>query len=199
LGQLSIEDLYCHDLGPLTLAVESGQCMGLTGPSGAGKSLLLRAIADLDPHRGCVFLDGQACDQMSGPQWRRRVGLLPAENQWWHTTVGAHFPQLDEARVQAIGFTSEVMKWEVERLSSGERQRLALLRLLARCPQVLLLDEPTANLDKDNSAKVEALVTHYQLTYRAPVLWVSHDLDQLKRVASRLMSLCEGRLDPFIP
>ena len=82
----------------------------------------------------------------------------------------------------------------VARLSSGERQRFALLRLLANRPRVLLLDEPTANLDPDNVTRVENLIAAYLSTEDAAVLWVSHDPLQISRVAHRRMRLEAGRL-----
>ena len=70
------------------------------------------------------------------------------------------------------------------RCSSGEKQRLSILRLLANRPKVLLLDEPTANLDAENTRNVEALLIDYLTENNAVALWVSHDHAQLKRVVS---------------
>ena len=86
------------------------------------------------------------------------------------------------------------MDWSVARLSSGERQRLALLRVLANRPPVLLLDEPTANLDEATTARVEALLKDYRTLHGAGVLWVSHDPQQLRRVADRHLRIADGRL-----
>jgi ABC-type bacteriocin/lantibiotic exporter with double-glycine peptidase domain len=84
----------------------------IVGASGSGKSLFLRALADLDPHRGAIFLDDTACAEIPAPQWRRRVGLLPAESQWWFDEVSAHFPEgAGERLPAALGFTAEVMDW----------------------------------------------------------------------------------------
>ena len=95
----------------------------MSGPSGAGKTLLLRAIADLDPHRGRVFLDDAECNAFSASDWRGRVGMLPAESQWWGDSVGEHFAQIDYGLLECLGFDKEVMHWQISRLSSGERQR----------------------------------------------------------------------------
>jgi ABC-type iron transport system FetAB ATPase subunit len=135
-----------------------------------------------------VTLDGVDCASMRAPEWRRRVAMLPAESQWWHDTVGPHFAELDggaDGWLRDLGFHSEVMTWHVSRLSSGERQRLAIVRLLALRPSVLLLDEPTASLDPDNVARAEEVLARYRRDHSAPVLWVSHSREQLRRVATR--------------
>jgi ABC-type iron transport system FetAB ATPase subunit len=181
---LSIRKFIFHGIGPVELEIAPSECIGICGPSGAGKSLFLRALADMDPREaGEIFLDGTESSDLPAPEWRRRVGLLPAESAWWYDTVGEHFPRIDEDRFHALGFDSSVRHWEIRRLSSGERQRLALLRLLAGHPAVLLLDEPTANLDTENANKVEQLIATYQHRKPAVVIWVSHDLHQLNRVA----------------
>ena len=168
--------------------------MGLTGPSGAGKSLLLRAIADLDPHEGMVRLDGTEATRFKPGEWRKKVGLLPAESQWWYDTVGEHFRNTSPEKFAQLGFPPEVIHWQVSRLSSGEKQRLALLRLLENRPLVLLLDEPTANLDRKHTARVEAVIKSYQHDTRAPILWVGHDPEQLERVADRVLEIRDRKI-----
>ncbi len=195
LSQLRLDNLRIRHVGPLSLEVAPGECVCLSGPSGAGKSLLLRAIADLEPRDGTVMLDGRACREFSGPEWRCRVGLLGAESQWWFDQVGRHFPEADEAGLAALGFGPEVMAWEVARLSTGERQRLALLRLLANEPQALLLDEPTASLDPEMVRRVEALIDDYRQRHQVPLLWVSHDPAQIARVGDRHLRVVAGRCE----
>jgi hypothetical protein len=80
------------------------------------------------------------------------------------------------------------MSWEVARCSTGERQRLALLRTLMQAPAALLLDEPTGNLDQESTQRVEGLLTGYQRQRQAALLWVSHDPGQIERVAQRASS-----------
>ena len=106
--------------------------------------------------------------------------------------VGEHTLWVDG--LEKLGFDETVLSWSVDRLSSGERQRLALLRLLANQPQALLLDEPTANLDASNVGQAETLISSYRVDRQAPVLWVSHDAGQIARVASRHYELANGRL-----
>jgi len=192
-----IVDLGVHTLRHIHLSLNPGQCMGLTGASGSGKSLFLRALADLDPHIGGMSLDGVEAGRIQAPQWRRQVGLLPAESAWWHDTVGPHFSHVPEAWLNELGFDADVMDWQISRLSSGERQRLALLRLLIQQPKVLLLDEPTANLDRQNTLRVESLLGRYRQEQTVMVVWVSHDPDQLRRNCDSIYAISGSRFEPL--
>ncbi|MFH7319301.1 ATP-binding cassette domain-containing protein [Desulfurivibrio sp. D14AmB] len=185
---LRMEGLRVREV-TLDLVIKRGEVVCLSGPSGSGKSLLLRAIADLIPHEGRVVFNGEECAGMPAHLWRRRVGLLPAESQWWADRVGEHFNQPMTAELAALGFGPEVLEWQVARCSTGERQRLAIVRLLAQAPTALLLDEPTASLDQAGIARVEELIDRYRRQRQAPVLWVSHDPGQVARVADRHLRL----------
>lgn len=188
MPNLEISNLCFQNRGPYAFRIAGGECVGLAGASGAGKSLLLRALADLDPRTGVMQLGDVNADAVTGPQWRRLVGLLPAESGWWLDRVGEHFTDfaaIDEQTLAAVGFDRSVQDWQVSRLSTGERQRLAIIRLLANEPQCLLLDEPTASLDLESVGRVENLLLRYGADRQAPMLWVSHDPAQLERVSRR--------------
>ncbi|MCJ8501773.1 ABC transporter ATP-binding protein [Desulfatitalea alkaliphila] len=187
-------DFGCRGVEGLNMELAAGRCLGLTGPSGSGKSLLLRALADLDPYEGRMFLDGVEAVRMPAPQWRRKVALLPAESAWWHDTVAPHFDALPASWLEGLGFDARAMEWQISHLSSGERQRLGLLRMLAQRPAVMLLDEPTANLDPKNTARVESLLEGLRRETDPVMIWVSHDLDQLRRCCDDIMVLAHGRL-----
>ncbi len=166
----------------------------LSGASGSGKTRLLRAIADLDLNTGKVMLDGVVREAIDPQSWRRQVAYLPAESRWWASTVGEHFHQFDKVPFERLGFDSVVADWKVERLSSGERQRLAVLRLLENQPRVLLLDEPTANLDTQSIERVEVLISEYITEAKAACLWVTHAADQIQRIAKHRLILENSHL-----
>ena len=180
---LEIKALQYLDKPAVTLHIQPATCVCISGPSGIGKTLFLRAVADLDEHNGQILLDGINCKSHKAPVWRSMVSLLPADSHWWADTVGEHFQHFNDAWLQQLGFKTDVMAWQVGGLSTGERQRLALIRLLANNPRVLLLDEPTASLDPENSLQVEHLVNDYLKNTKAVVIWVSHDPDQIKRIS----------------
>jgi len=193
MAALELQALQTHHLGPLSLRIQESNT-SLTGPSGSGKTLLLRAIADLDPHQGDVRLGSETQSGMPANRWRKQVAYVPADSHWWAERVGDHFPSDKKCGLKAVGFGPDVLDWQVERLSSGERQRLALVRALALHPRLLLLDEPTANLDPENRARVERLIADYLEQQQAAALWVTHDAAQRQRVASRHFAIREGDL-----
>lgn len=194
MNKLAVNNLYYHHCGPMSFEINAGDCIAVSGASGSGKSLLLRALADLDEHRGEVALDNVTMAECEAPEWRTKIALLPAESQWWFDTLGEHFSEIDNQLLQQFGFPDDVMGWSVSRMSSGEKQRLALLRLLLNEPEVLLLDEPTANLDEKNTLLFENVVKDYLQQHSACAIWVSHDERQLDRMCDRQYMIEKGQL-----
>ena len=192
---LEIDGLARPGLAPVSFVLAAGECVAVSGPSGAGKTLLLRAIADLDPNEGRVSLDGVARESFSGPRWRRKVTYLAAEPGWWADTVAPHFRHWSDMAPLAarLGLGAETGAAPVSRLSTGERQRLALLRALEGQPAVLLLDEPTAALDAVARDAVEGLLVE-ALDRGAALLLVSHDPAQAERLARRRLVVEGGRV-----
>ena len=194
MSSLRIENLKRAGVSADGITVAAGSCVALHGASGSGKTLLLRAIADLDEAEGEVWLDQQARSGMSGPQWRRQVSYVAAESHWWGRLVREHAKAWGVPDLQRLGFGPEVLDWEVQRLSSGERQRLAIARVLAGAPSALLLDEPTANLDQTNAQRVEQLIEAWRRDSNGCVVWVSHDPAQRARVADAQFEIQDGRV-----
>ena len=132
--------------------------------------------------------------QLKANEWRKKVALLSAETHWWFDSVGEHFKALSSENLQLLDLPEDISTWAVTRLSSGEKQRLGLLRLLENRPDVLLLDEPTANLDKQNVTLFEKFVENYLEANAACAIWVSHDAEQLKRVSALQYEIINGGL-----
>jgi ABC-type multidrug transport system ATPase subunit len=194
---LRVDYLSIAGLPPLSFEVAPGQCLAIEGPSGSGKTRLLRAIADLDPADGYVFLDGVERAEIAGPLWRRRVRFVSAEPAWWAPTARAHFgaaAKLDRL-LAALGLEHLDLDGPVAALSTGERQRLALVRAVADDPPVLLLDEPTSALAATNAALASEFIK-FQILAGRIVLLVSHDIVQIERLATARLHLGEVAWPP---
>ncbi len=195
---LKVSNLRSPLIGSFTFALHR-QPLAITGPSGAGKSLLLRMIADLDPNEGDVWLDGQHRANVPAPLWRRQVIYCAAETGWWEPDVITHFPPATRAEAEiaaaAIALPADILTAPVQRLSSGERQRLALLRALALQPKVLLLDEPTGALDHETTHLVETLLSE-RIAAGLAIILVTHEAAQVTRLGAVHMRLQAGKLTP---
>lgn len=185
-------------LEAVTFSIDSGECVCLSGPSGSGKTLLLRAISDLDEHTGNIFLQGKECHRYPAPEWRKQVGFLTAENYWWFDRVGEHYGKNPDdlllERLTLFGLEKSILNSQPVRCSTGERQRLALLRLLQNNPRVLLLDEPTSSMDFETVTRVETFIKAYAEKNNTTILWISHDPEQIKRISDRHFKIQQNKL-----
>ena len=207
---LRIEQLKAAPLPPLTLSVADGECLIVEGPSGSGKTRLLRAISDLDPAKGHVFLNGAERNEMSAPDWRRKVRYLSAEPQWWGETprdafidkynaktAGAADMEARLARlIASVGLRPELVDKPLASLSTGERQRLALVRGIIDEPAVLLLDEPVSALDLQSAALVSELL-RFQLLAGRSLIITAHDDNPVSRLGHARLQL--ARLPATVP
>jgi ABC-type iron transport system FetAB ATPase subunit len=201
--RLEVRELRFLDKGPYSFAVAAGECLGISGRSGIGKSQLFRAITDLIPSAGQILLDGQESASFPAPTWRRLVTMVPAESFWWYDTVGPHFTGMNSGDglagdLAALGLEPDALGWEITRLSTGERQRLALLRSLQQRPKVLLLDEPSSALDAHHTQLLESFIGEFRRSTGAAVVWVSHDPEQLRRVGERILRMESDRLEEIV-
>lgn len=218
-GHLHIHDLTGHGRGPYTFDVTGGKCTVLSGPSGSGKSLLLRMIADLDPSNGSVRIGNTPREALSGPAWRREVIYVAAESGWWADDVRSHFDDLGPADIadatrrpgtpgtadtrlarlaRRLCLRDDILAARVSHLSTGERQRLALLRAIVRRPRFLLLDEPTSALDHDTTLAVEAVLREV-MAEGVGLLVVSHNTEQAARLQHAHWRLYPSGLEPLHP
>jgi ABC-type multidrug transport system ATPase subunit len=192
---LVARDLLRLHVGPVQLHAEAGTCVSVEGRSGSGKSVLLRMLADLDPHAGDCELDGQRCSAIPAPAWRRLVTYVAAEAGWWSDDVAAHFPHAETIAplLPRVGIAADALTWPVSRLSTGERQRLALLRAFTPANRVLLLDEPTSGLD-DESRDLVGQVLRERLAQGTTIVLVTHDPEFARRLATASYEMRDGRL-----
>ncbi len=186
---LSVKGLCFLHLGPFSLNLHPQERLSLSGPSGRGKSQLLRALTDLIPAKGEVIFQGQPTQTIAPQDLRRQIGYLPAQSAWWYERPRPHFLAPAQLPLQQLDLTPDILDQELKNLSSGERQRLALLRLLENQPRLLLLDEPSAALDPRNTLLLETLVLDYLRKTKAGLIWVGHDPIQARRLCTRHLQL----------
>jgi len=194
----------------VSLAVRAGERLGIEGPTGAGKTVLLRALALLDPvESGTVRHRGEPVADRDVPRFRSRVAYVHQSPALLEGTVEETLRSpfelavyrdrsFDRGRVlellSAFGRGTSFLTKQRDDLSGGERQVAALVRLLQLAPEVVLLDEPTAALDPETTARVEDLLVRWVDGGERAAVWVSHDPAQTGRLATRRLRVAGGRL-----
>jgi heme ABC exporter ATP-binding subunit CcmA len=194
-------------LAGIDLDVAAGEIVLLRGPNGAGKTTLLRSCAGLLPvARGDARVLGHdLTDRRQAREVRRRVGLLGHATglydeltvrdnvDFWGRAAGASATAIEEA-LTTCGLSGRLLDLTVARLSAGQRRRTSLACLLARRPELWLLDEPHAGLDRGGRDQLDALVRS-AVASGATVIFASHELDRAEALADRVVSLDGGTTD----
>ena len=183
--------------------VPDGEVTAVVGHSGAGKSTLLRTINRLiEPSSGEVYLDGEPTGSLDPLELRRRVGMVFQIPALFGPSVreavlyGARLAGRDadpERLLEVVGLDPSMSGRAPETLSVGQQQRVSVARALALEPEALLLDEPTSALDEAARRKIEDLVGDLNARLGLTMVFVSHDLSQVGRVADRVVLLVEGK------
>ena len=195
----------------LDVSFESdGRVTGLFGASGTGKTSVINMIAGLTtPDRGSIVLDKDVLDdpeeRIHVPAHRRRIGcvfqdarLFPHLDVAQNLDYGRRMNGLprdadDTKRVEALLDIGPLRTRRTGQLSGGERQRIALGRALLARPRLLLLDEPLASLDEALKAEILPYLVRLRDDARVPMVYVSHDADEMRQLATQVVVLKGGR------
>jgi len=198
-------------LDSVTLEIKRGEIFTLIGPSGSGKTSLIRVIDLLDPPTsGRVLFDGTDTTTASNTEkvaLRRRMAMVFQKPAILNTSVagnvafGLKFRGVGKDEIERrvhgaldlVGLANLSGRRAVT-LSGGEMQRVALARAMVTEPEVLLLDEPTANLDPVNSALIEDLIIRINKKFHTTIILSTHDMVQGQRLADRIGVIMDGRI-----
>ncbi|MBB6672942.1 ABC transporter ATP-binding protein [Cohnella nanjingensis] len=191
----------------VTATIKEPERIALLGVSGQGKSTLLRILAKLDTaDNGSIALYGTASDGADPRRWRMRMGyvaqlpvMLPGSVEFNLRTVsrlhGTEYDRkLAERLMGELGLENLALSKPATELSGGEKQRLSLARSLMLRPDVLLLDEITASLDRGSKERVERLLLRWHQEEGTAMIWVTHDLEQARQTCGRVWFMGEGTL-----
>jgi cell division transport system ATP-binding protein len=201
----------CPALNDLTLEIAKGEFVFVTGASGAGKTTLLKLLfREEEPTEGQILIDGNNITRLNTAgvaKWRRKIGLvfqefklLPRLSAIENVALAAQVVGLSkrESHTKAYHLLREVGlkdKYEAQALtlSGGEQQRVAIARALINDPVLMLADEPTGNLDAELADEIMRLFLKIR-ERGATIMVASHDVDFIRRYASRILSLRQGCL-----
>jgi len=190
------------------LNIQQGEVLALIGPSGAGKSTLLRLLNFLEPPtRGKImYHDHQFSANQEMPlDLRRRVTMVFQRPMLLNRSIYAnvnfglelrginHSKDRIQAALEEVGL-AHLSHQKASTLSGGEAQRVALARAIVMQPEVLLLDEPTANLDPYNVGLIEKIVLHLNQERKTTLVLVTHNVFQARRLAQRIVFLLDGKV-----
>jgi molybdate transport system ATP-binding protein len=196
----------------LSAAFESaGGATALFGASGAGKTTIFNMIAGLTrPNRGRIVLDGEVLfddeARIDVPAWRRRIGTVFQEGRlfphlsvrhnldYGRWTAGQAADGEGFAHVVALLDIGHLLDRRPGKLSGGERQRVAVGRALLMRPRLLLLDEPLASLDEARKRDILPYLERLRDEAQVPMLYVSHDAGEVRRLATRVVMLEDGKV-----
>jgi molybdate transport system ATP-binding protein len=184
----------------------SVEVLGLFGPSGSGKTSLLEAVVGLrHPNRGAIKIgdrDLYSSDlQIDVPARERRIGYVPQDALLFpHLDVSRNIlfgrresDQLFDSLVEILELSS-LLDRRVQRLSGGEKQRVAIARALMIRPALLLLDEPLAGVDRERRDRILPYLLRIRKQLHVPLVYVTHDADELTAIADRVLKLEAGRV-----
>ena len=197
-------------LDGVNLEIERGEFVAIVGPSGSGKSTLLHIIGGVDsPDDGKVYIDGNDISKYSTKELayfrRRKVGLIyQFYNLIPNITVRHNIElplKLDKRKINQDEFSDIVKKLGIEskldsfpsELSGGQQQRVAIARSLIYSPSLVLADEPTGNLDRENSREIIEILKYFNRTLKQTIIVITHD-ESIALEAERVITIVDGKI-----
>jgi len=194
-----------HILKQINGSIDAGAILNILGPSGSGKSTILSMCnLLLTPDEGEVFIHGKEVRDWNIPELRQKVGIafqsapmIPGsvlENLMLAATIHQMTIDHPEQYLEKVGLPESMLQNNVQDLSGGQKQRLALARTLVNHPSILLLDEITSALDPSSVREIEELILSIHKEENTTILWVTHDLDQARRVGTHCWLIVNGEL-----
>ncbi len=190
------------------LNLEDGKITGIIGPSGAGKSTLLYMLNGLEKvTNGKIVFDGKELKSEPDIETRRQMSMVFQKPIVFNTSVyenmayslklrGLPKMEIQDKVLKLASFIGleDKLRQRAVTLSGGEAQRLSLARAIIHKPKVLLLDEPTANLDPANVAMIEKLILHTKIEYETSIVVVTHNMFQAKRLSDNVVFMLNGNI-----
>ena len=202
LEQVSVTGPAGSRLSDVTMTIPASGITTLVGPSGSGKSTLLRLCNRLEvPTAGRITYRGAPLAELDPLQLRRQVGMVFQKPVLFPGTVRDNLVEANgvsassdlEAVLSRVALEDDFLDRNADLLSGGEAQRVCLARALMASPQALLMDEPTSSLDGAAARRLEELAQAL-VSDGIPVVWVSHDLAQMRRIADRVGLVMNGSI-----
>lgn len=194
----------------VNLKIEKGEFIAIVGPSGSGKSTLLHLLGGVDnPSSGKIFIDGNDISKYTSKELalfrRRKVGLIyQFYNLIPNLTVRHNIElplKLDKRKINEDFFLDIVRKLGIEdkldsfpsELSGGQQQRVAIARSLIYSPSLVLADEPTGNLDRENSREIIEILKYFNRTLKQTIIVITHD-ESIALEAERVITIVDGKV-----
>ena len=194
----------------VNLKIDKGEFIAIVGPSGSGKSTLLHLLGGVDnPSSGKIFIDGNDISKYSSKELalfrRRKVGLIyQFYNLIPNLTVRHNIElplKLDKRKINEVVFLNTVRKLGIENkldsfpseLSGGQQQRVAIARSLIYSPSLVLADEPTGNLDRENSREIIEILKYFNRTLKQTIIVITHD-ESIALEAERVITIVDGKV-----
>ncbi|MGG0643889.1 phosphate ABC transporter ATP-binding protein [Sporosarcina gallistercoris] len=185
----------------------TGNITALIGPSGAGKTTLLKLCNGLiSPKQGGIYIEGERIEEQSPLSVRRHVGIVMQSSPMVQGTVqdnlalplqlrGKTLSKAEAiATLERVGLPTSLLTRDARELSGGQKQKVSIARTLLNDSKILLLDEITASLDPSSLQEIEDLIVKLKETEKITIVWITHNLEQAKRLGGYFWVMVDGEL-----